>query len=132
MLISIVVIVLKVFWIDLSLLWRDMARPYKTRNGKWSISRVSSKMPMDYYLIKLLITMLSTRSPFLFSVVFSEASESSQRLFSKQLCGSRSSERHLYSSTFLPHSLVLVPTPRWIFLKPSDVSIFREMCAGKA
>ncbi|KAM6179904.1 interleukin-1 receptor-like 1 [Erethizon dorsatum] len=32
MLIKVVVIILKVFWIDLSLLWRDIATPYKTWN----------------------------------------------------------------------------------------------------
>ncbi|EHB02415.1 Interleukin-1 receptor-like 1, partial [Heterocephalus glaber] len=32
MLINLTVIILKVFWIDLILLWRDLTRPYKTRN----------------------------------------------------------------------------------------------------
>lgn len=43
MLISVMVITLKVFWIEVILLWRDIVRPYKTRNGKWQVSHFSSK-----------------------------------------------------------------------------------------
>ncbi|ELV11567.1 Interleukin-1 receptor-like 1 [Tupaia chinensis] len=32
MLINVLMIILKVFWIEMILLWRDVARPYKTRN----------------------------------------------------------------------------------------------------
>uniref|UniRef100_H0W8C9 Interleukin-1 receptor-like 1 n=1 Tax=Cavia porcellus TaxID=10141 RepID=H0W8C9_CAVPO len=72
MLISIVVIVLKVFWIDLSLLWRDMARPYKTRNdGKLYDAYVvyprdytgGSEGPssMEYFVHKMLPSVLENK-----------------------------------------------------------------------
>lgn len=37
MLVYVMMIMLKVFWIELILLWRDIARPYKARNGEWQI-----------------------------------------------------------------------------------------------
>lgn len=43
MLINIMMIMLKVFWIEVILLWRDIARPYKARNGKWQVSFLQKK-----------------------------------------------------------------------------------------
>lgn len=43
MLINVLVIFLKVFWIEVILLWRDIARPYKTRNGKRQVSSFTPK-----------------------------------------------------------------------------------------
>lgn len=43
MLINIMMIMLKVFWIEVILLWRDIARPYKARNGKWQVSSSSKE-----------------------------------------------------------------------------------------
>lgn len=34
MLVNVLAIVLKVFWIEAALFWRDMVTPYKTQNGE--------------------------------------------------------------------------------------------------
>lgn len=46
MLVYVMMIMLKVFWIELILLWRDIARPYKARNGEWQVlSSLKKKVP---------------------------------------------------------------------------------------
>lgn len=51
LLINVMIIMLKVFWIEVILLWRDIARPYKTRNGKWQVLSCSSKEEVLQWLL---------------------------------------------------------------------------------
>lgn len=75
MLIIVMMIMLKVFWIEVILLWRDIARPYKTRNGKWQVSSFPLKrkgpiMVVGYLSINLLIAVLwNPDSPLLTNIV---------------------------------------------------------------
>lgn len=59
MFINVLVIVLKVFWIEVALFWRDIVTPYKTRNGEYLFSRFSSqgKVPLtlDYFFNDILL-----------------------------------------------------------------------------
>ena len=92
LLINVLVIILKAFWIEIILLWRDIARPHKTRNGKWQVSsflQKSSIMAVGCLSNNLLIVMLpNTDSLLLASILAINRFESTQRTLSILPCHS--------------------------------------------
>lgn len=68
MLINVLVIVLKVFWIEVALFWRDIVTPYRIQNGEYQVqdSLHQERFHSDYGVFLSIDVMLL--NPILFSL----------------------------------------------------------------